>query len=210
LFDVGQKINPPVLIGTDNWTLTMPDGTRRTLSESETAMMPSPAQEAAATETSTPEASPADTNAETAGGETTTADPANTGSDAKETAAVGPSTVAAATIRLDVPGRWTLTGETADGPKSISLLVTVAASESRTEPLPAGQLQAMGLSADVAAVTPVSDEQTPAKKAAQLDASELESQQKFWRWLLLAGLACLALESVVASTIEKRHRVEVV
>jgi hypothetical protein len=110
------------------------------------------------------------------------------------------------TISLTTPGRWTLTGETAEGPKSVSLLVTVAASESRTEPFPAGQLQALGMSSDVATVKTAETEQPSAAETAQLDSTELESQQKFWRWFLLAGLILLAIESIVAATIERRRR----
>jgi hypothetical protein len=41
--------------------------------------------------------------------------------------------------------------------------------------------------------------------AAQLDSAELESRQKFWRWLLLAGMGCLALEAVVGFRLERRQ-----
>lgn len=113
-------------------------------------------------------------------------------------------------VLLDVPGRWTLTGETAEGPKSISLLVTVAASESRTEPLPVGQLQALGMSADVVKTKIETNkaEDDPARLA-QMDAIELETQQKYWRWFLLGGLACLALEAIVSSILERRQQVAV-
>lgn len=114
------------------------------------------------------------------------------------------------TVVLDEPGRWSLEWESDDGPQSKSLLVTVAASESRTEPLPAGQLQALGLSSDVAEVKVAATEEIDEAKAAQLDARELESQQKFWRWLLLAGLACLISESIWASIIERWQQMEIV
>jgi len=114
----------------------------------------------------------------------------------------------AKTIILDEPGCWTLSSQNADGPQSVSLLVTVAASESRTEPLPAGQLQALGMSPDIAIVrNETQDESNPAL-AAQLDATELESRQKFWQWLLLGGLACLALEGIYSYILEKRQQPE--
>ena len=96
---------------------------------------------------------------------------------------------------LDEPGRWTLSSENNEGPQSISLLVTVAASESRTEPLPAGQLQALGMSPDIAKVRDAAEPSDDPDLAAQLDAAELESRQKFWRWLLLAGLSLLTATS---------------
>ena len=119
------------------------------------------------------------------------------------------SPVAAESVLLDGPGRWMLNWETPEGPKVMSLLVTVPASESRTEPLPVGQLQTLGMSSDVAATEAAAarDKADPGN-AAQLDARELESQQKFWRWLLIAGLACLALEGVFAFLIERRHPIE--
>ena len=119
------------------------------------------------------------------------------------------SPVAAESVLLDGPGRWMLNWETPEGPKVMSLLVTVPASESRTEPLPVGQLQALGMSSDVAATKEVAArDKADSGNAAQLDARELESQQKFWRWLLIAGLACLALEGVFAFLIERRHPIE--
>jgi hypothetical protein len=108
-------------------------------------------------------------------------------------------------VVLDEPGRWTLSEETQEGTKISSLLVTVAASESRTEPLPEGQLQAMGLAPDVAQVSTDDKSQQPAVNAAELDAQELESQQKYWRYLLLAGMACLLLESLLAAFFEKQQ-----
>lgn len=112
-------------------------------------------------------------------------------------------------VVLDVPGRWALSWGTQEGPRVMSLLVTVPASESRTEPLPLGQLQALGMSSDVAAAAPgATGEKNDPRTTAQLDARELESQQKFWRWLLVAGLSCLALEGILAFAIERRHSIE--
>ena len=118
------------------------------------------------------------------------------------------STSVVKSVVLDEPGRWTLSSEYTDGPQSVSLLVTVAASESRTEPLPAGQLQALGMSPDIAIVRDAAQLSNDPALAAQLDAAELESRQKFWRWLLLAGLGCLALEGIISYAIEKRQQPE--
>jgi len=110
-----------------------------------------------------------------------------------------------ATILLNEPGRWILTEETPDGPRASSLLVTVAASESRTEPLPEGQLQALGMAPDVAVVRTNDAEKQTTDNNAEMDAQELESQQKYWRYLLLAGMACLLLESVLAAATERKQ-----
>jgi len=113
----------------------------------------------------------------------------------------------AATVELDTPGRWLLTGQTPNGPISTSLLVTVSASESRTEPLPSGQLQALGLPAELAEVRSAAVQQEGSSSNAQQDSAELESRQKLWRWFILAGLGCLVLESVLAAFLERRERV---
>jgi hypothetical protein len=126
------------------------------------------------------------------------------GPGALETQASEPRSTPEVSVLLDTPGRWILQSATAESQENLTLLVNVAASESRTEPLPAGQLQAVGLSADVAAVATSG---TPAEtsESSQLDSSELESRQKFWRAVLLAGLALLAIEAVMAAVIERRQ-----
>ena len=116
--------------------------------------------------------------------------------------------IVAKTVILDEPGRWTLNSQNTDGPQSVSLLVTVAASESRTDPLPAGQLQALGMSPEIAVVRDATQAESNPALASQLDASELESRQKFWQWLLLGGLACLALEGIYSYILEKRQQPE--
>ncbi len=117
-------------------------------------------------------------------------------------------TIVVKTVILDEPGRWTLSSENAEGPQAVSFLVTVAASESRTEPLPAGQLQALGMSPDIAILRDSTQPESNPSLAAQLDATELESRQKFWRWLLLGGLVCLALEGIYSYVLEKRQQPE--
>lgn len=182
LFEAGQRIIPAEISGSETWTLTAPDGTVQT-----------PSTLAAEASTSRPlNVMPKIISAE----HNDIATKSDTDSSARD-----PQTIA-----LAIPGRWTLTGETSEGPKTVSLLVTVAASESRTEPFPAGQLQALGIAPDVATVKTAVTEALTAAEKAQLDSTELESQQKFWRWFLLAGLILLAIESIIAATIERRRR----
>lgn len=183
LLEAGERISPEELIGTAKWSLTLPDGSVRT-----------------------PESLASAENSQSAAGAS------QTSGDAKSDSAneAVPKTSEPQRVLLDVPGRWTLTGETTEGPKSMSLLVTVAASESRTEPLPVGQLQALGMSADVVKTkTDVTTVETDPTRLAQMDAIELETQQKFWRWCLLAGLACLAVEALVSAGLERRQQVAV-
>lgn len=112
-----------------------------------------------------------------------------------------------ATFTLSDPGRYTVTGITEDGEYSVSLIAGLAASESRTEMLPVGQLQVLGVGVDAedagqSNVNAADDEEA---NAGQLSSSELEKKQQWWRWLLLAGLGCLLLESLWASAIERRQ-----
>ncbi len=186
LFEAGQRISPAEISGSETWTLTAPDGTVHTPSALKAIADP---------------ALPIIASPEPESKATTSADNSKaTEASPVQTASVSP------TIALSTPGRWALIGETAEGPKTVSLLVTVAASESRTEPFPAGQLQALGMSSEIARVQNATTEPPTAAQTAQLDSTELESQQKFWRWFLLAGLILLAIESIVAATIERRRR----
>jgi hypothetical protein len=110
-----------------------------------------------------------------------------------------------AAITLAEPGRYTVTGKTEDGEYSVSLIAGLAAIESRTEMLPVGQLQVLGIGVDSPVEGQLDDvAATDVAKAGQLNASALEKKQKWWRWLLLAGLGCLLLESLWASAIERR------
>lgn len=114
------------------------------------------------------------------------------------------------TVVLKSPGTWTLTGMSEGQQKSMNLLVSVAASESRTDPLPIGQLQALGLNAGIRD-SAAGQQQNPAEAAedaSQLNAEELESRQKYWKWLLLAGMMCLMLEGVLARVSENRQQLE--
>lgn len=92
------------------------------------------------------------------------------------------------------------------GTQEVEFLVNVSAAESRTEPLPAGQLQALGLSADIAAIeNDLESTADAATQKARLNAEELESRQKIWRLFLLAAMACLLAEALLSRRIERRQ-----
>ncbi|MEP3482743.1 MAG: BatA domain-containing protein [Fuerstiella sp.] len=105
-------------------------------------------------------------------------------------------------VSLDQPGRYVLTAGEQDALQQMTVIANVAASESKTEALPMGQLQALGIG-----VTEGSggDAVLDDAAAAKMKTSELESRQKYWRWMLLAGLACLLAESVWATLLERRQ-----
>ncbi len=114
-------------------------------------------------------------------------------------------------VELTEPGRYVVTGRNPDDdkPATVTLIAGLDPAESRTEALPAGQLQVLGvtvdnLETDIASDASSGDNDSPG----QLSISELEARQKLWRWFLLAGLACLLLESILASMIESRREQE--
>lgn len=116
----------------------------------------------------------------------------------------------AATMTLSEPGRYTITGVSDEGEYSVSLIAGLSIAESRTEMLPVGQLQVLGIGVEVVDDTETAvDGAADETQAGQLTASELEKKQTWWRWLLLAGLGCLVVESIWASMIERRQAVEV-
>jgi hypothetical protein len=137
-------------------------------------------------------------------GTSLTADEAEAMADATDSVSNQPAEPA---VTLADPGRYTIRADTQDGPVEVAVIVAVPSSESRTDPLPSGQLQVMGVDPDNVK-SDVAPEQTEDDNTTinQLSVSELESQQKLWRWFLLSGLACLGLESVVAAAVGRRQQ----
>jgi len=88
------------------------------------------------------------------------------------------------------PGIYLMTS----GTRSTRVAVNVAASESRTEPLAADELERYGAPGPQAPADPAAN----ARRQALLQDSEVESRQKLWRWLLGATLGVLLLESALA------------
>lgn len=112
-------------------------------------------------------------------------------------------------FRLETPGRYTITGQTEEGETTISLIAGLAPAESRTERLPIGQLQVLGIGVEAKDTSSPPTNQTAAGNlpSGQLNAVELEREQKWWRGLLLAGMALLLTESIWARQIEKRRAI---
>lgn len=106
------------------------------------------------------------------------------------------------TVVLNQPGRYLLTAGPDDAEKRITVIANVAASESKTEALPTGQLQALGIGVTSGGL---GDEVLDDAAVSKLKTSELEDRQKYWRWMLLAGLACLLVESIWATLLERRQ-----
>ncbi|MEO2034605.1 MAG: hypothetical protein ABGZ35_21215, partial [Planctomycetaceae bacterium] len=113
-------------------------------------------------------------------------------------------TVGMEQIAIDQPGRFTVRSSVDENDTTMTLLAEVSAEESRTATLPAGQLYALGITADEITAGTGEFNVNPSESA-QASAAELEAQQKYWRWFLLAGLSCLLAEAMLAAVIHRRQ-----
>ncbi len=175
---VGDVIRPGDLVSSEEWTVTFPNGTKVRWDQPQSGSADSPGRLSDEEDGDLP-ARPRPANEH-------------------------------GTITLDQPGRFSVTGRTEDGEYSVSLIAGLAAAESRTEMLPLGQLQVLGIGveSDVEAQLEKDDGSAEEPAPGQLSANDLERKQKWWRWLLLAGLGCLVLESLWAAAIERRQTAE--
>lgn len=71
--------------------------------------------------------------------------------------------------------------------------------ESRTAPLSVEELKSLGLPLTEMAAEPTEDERR------QLQSRELEARQKYWQWLITAGIVVLMLETWLAGRTTRRH-----
>jgi hypothetical protein len=78
--------------------------------------------------------------------------------------------------------------------------VNLDGAESRTAPLPIESLESLGAPLRTTGSTPQPD---PVRKQ-QLAAAESENRQKLWRWLMVATLAVLLMESAIAGWKSRR------
>ena len=109
-----------------------------------------------------------------------------------------------------LPGHYEVEiGEAKIGARTLPFTVHLDPAESRTEPLEVDQLARRGVPAGPLAGAG-SDTGSGAELAAglaeakrQLNIAELESRQKLWRWLIVAALAALLLETVWAGRLAR-------
>lgn len=78
--------------------------------------------------------------------------------------------------------------------------VNLDAAESRTAAMPADELERLGLPMKAREISSVRQ----AEQTRLVHHAELESRQKFWRWLIVAALAVLLLETWLAGWITRR------
>ena len=102
--------------------------------------------------------------------------------------------------QTDTPGVYSVTG--VEPP--FRFAVNLAPEESKTAPLALEQLEQLGVPLRV---QPVATPTQIARREAQLKATELESHQKLWRWLIAATLVVLIIETWVAARLSRRAAV---
>jgi hypothetical protein len=101
----------------------------------------------------------------------------------------------------DLPGIYTVTAPAGsrDAESRVSVFaVNLFAEESRTEPMPIEEIEKKGVllkPASVYAAQPLPPGTSPGDGHAALGFHEMESQQKLWRWVLVATLAVLLIET---------------
>ncbi len=98
--------------------------------------------------------------------------------------------------QTDQPGIY----EVSATPTPVKFAVNLDVSESRTAPLPTDELERLGVPMKAAEVTPA----VVAAKQETLHNTELEARQKLWRWLIVAALAVLLVETWLAGWITRR------
>jgi len=98
--------------------------------------------------------------------------------------------------QTDQPGIY----EVSAAPSPIKFAVNLDATESKTAPLPADELERLGVPMKSTEVTLA----LAAAKQETLHNTELEARQKLWRWLIVAALAVLLVETWLAGWITRR------
>jgi hypothetical protein len=98
--------------------------------------------------------------------------------------------------QTDEPGIYVVS----PAPLPARFAVNVDAAESRTAPLPVEELERLGLPMKSSEATPT----LVAARQATLHNAELEARQKLWRWLIVAALAVLLVETWLAGWITRR------
>ena len=96
----------------------------------------------------------------------------------------------------DAPGIYTVSV----GQTTKQFAVNLAPAESKTNPLTLEELQQLGVPLKL--IEPDHTKQI-ARRVQQLQAAEMENQQKLWRWLILAALAIVLAETWLAGRLSR-------
>lgn len=98
--------------------------------------------------------------------------------------------------QTDQPGSYLVTS--VEPP--LRFAVNLDSAESRTAPLPVDELERLGVPMKLQEIEPAAQ----VEQKRRLHDAELEGQQKLWRWLTLAALMLLLLETWVAGRLSRR------
>ena len=98
--------------------------------------------------------------------------------------------------QTDQPGIY----EVQAAPTPVKFAVNLDAAESKTAPMPVDELERLGLPMKTVEATPA----LVAAKQEALHNAELEARQKLWRWLIVAALAGLLVETWLAGWITRQ------
>jgi len=98
----------------------------------------------------------------------------------------------------DLPGIYTV----GDGPNQWQFAVNLDPSESKTDPLLSEDLERFGI--PLARELPRKTSPRTVEQKAQQRSTELESEQKLWRWIILAALVFVLTETVFAGRLTRR------
>jgi hypothetical protein len=97
---------------------------------------------------------------------------------------------------LTEPGVYQFAWTDRDGPRTASIAANLDPLESRTEALGLDEIRSLGVPLpDMVEARLTTDEKR------QLLARELESRQRFWQWVILAGIVLLLLETWLAGSL---------
>ena len=85
-------------------------------------------------------------------------------------------------------------------PGTLRFVVNLTPDESKLAPLSSERLSSLGVPL---AATPKPASPHALKDAAKAQAAELENRQKLWRWLVVAALVVLLLETLLAGRLTR-------
>jgi hypothetical protein len=102
---------------------------------------------------------------------------------------------------VETPGIYTLTDETGLAPLA-TYAVNIPPAESNIAPLAIEQLEALGIRMSASGTAPVAAASNP---VVDLATAELEQRQRLWRWVLLAVLALLIIETLWAGWLTRQN-----
>jgi hypothetical protein len=104
-------------------------------------------------------------------------------------------------VQTDLPGIYTVTSQQPPARFAVNL----DASESRTAPLPVEEFMRLGVPMKTREVEVAKQ----AEQKRRLHNAELENEQKLWRWLIVASLVVLLMETCLAGWLTRRATTQV-